>query len=53
MRTSLTCNFGPMEKCPPLGIEFDAKQDLLTNIVITRFGLFAEVERDLISERTP
>lgn len=34
------------------GIEFDAQQDLRTKVMIALFGLFAEVERDLISERT-
>ena len=33
-------------------IEFDGKQDLQTKVMIALFGLFAEVERDLISERT-
>ena len=33
-------------------IEFDGKQDLSTKVMIALFGLFAEVERDLISERT-
>ena len=33
-------------------IEFDGKQDLGTKVMIALFGLFAEVERDLISERT-
>ena len=33
-------------------IEFDGKQDLRTKVMIALFGLFAEVERDLISERT-
>ena len=34
------------------GIEFDGQQDLQTKVMIALFGLFAEVERDLISERT-
>lgn len=34
------------------GIQFDGKQDLKTKVMIAFFGLFAEVERDLISERT-
>ncbi len=34
------------------GIEFDAQQNLRTKLMIALFGLFAEVERDLISERT-
>ena len=34
------------------GIEFDGKQDLPTKVMIALLGLFAEVERDLISERT-
>ena len=33
-------------------IEFDGKQDLRTKVMIALFGLFAEVERALISERT-
>ena len=33
-------------------IEFDGKQDLRTKVMIALFGLFAEVERNLISERT-
>src|SRR5262245_16894911 len=34
------------------GIRFEGKQDLQTKVMIALFGLFAEVERDLISERT-
>ena len=34
------------------GIEFDGQQDLRTKVMIALFGLFAELERDLISERT-
>lgn len=33
-------------------IHFEGKQDLQTKMMIALFGLFAEVERDLISERT-
>ena len=33
-------------------IEVEGKQDLRTKVMIAMFGLFAEVERDLISERT-
>ena len=33
-------------------IEFDGQQNLRTKVMIALFGLFAEVERDLISERT-
>ena len=33
-------------------IEVAGKQDLRTKVMIALFGLFAEVERDLISERT-
>ena len=33
-------------------IEFDGNQNLPTKVMIALFGLFAEVERDLISERT-
>ena len=34
------------------GIRFEGKQDMETKVMITLFGLFAEVERDLISQRT-
>src|SRR4051812_20739330 len=34
------------------GIRFEGKQDLQTKVMVALFGLFAEVERDLISERT-
>ena len=34
------------------GIRVDGKQDIQTKTMITLFGLFAEIERDLISERT-
>lgn len=34
------------------GIQFERKQDLKTKVMVALFGLFAEVERDLISERT-
>ena len=34
------------------GIHFEGKQDLQTKVMVALFGLFAEVERDLISERT-
>ena len=33
-------------------IRFERKQNLQSKIMITMFALFAEVERDLISERT-
>src|SRR3954462_7995610 len=33
-------------------ISFEGKQDMQTKVMIALFGLFAEVERDLISERT-
>jgi DNA invertase Pin-like site-specific DNA recombinase len=33
-------------------IHVEGKQDLQTKMMIALFGLFAEVERDLISERT-
>jgi len=33
-------------------IRFEGKQDLQTKVMVALFGLFAEVERDLISERT-
>jgi DNA invertase Pin-like site-specific DNA recombinase len=34
------------------GIKVDGKQDIQTKTMITLFGLFAEIERDLISKRT-
>lgn len=34
------------------GIRFEGKQDMQTKVMIALFGLFAEVERDLISQRT-
>ena len=34
------------------GIKVDGKQNIQTKTMITLFGLFAEIERDLISERT-
>ncbi|WP_435011948.1 recombinase family protein (plasmid) [Tundrisphaera lichenicola] len=34
------------------GIRFEVKQDMQTKVMVTLFGLFAEVERDLISQRT-
>jgi DNA invertase Pin-like site-specific DNA recombinase len=33
-------------------IGFEGKQDMQTKVMVTLFGLFAEIERDLISERT-
>ena len=33
-------------------IRLEGKQDLQTKVTIALFGLFAEIERDLISERT-
>ena len=33
-------------------IELSGKQDIQTKVMVTMFGLFAEIERDLISERT-
>jgi DNA invertase Pin-like site-specific DNA recombinase len=33
-------------------IRFEGKQTMQTKVMVTLFGLFAEVERDLISERT-
>lgn len=33
-------------------IQLDGKQDMRTKVMVTMFGLFAEIERDLISERT-
>lgn len=34
------------------GIDIDGKRDMKTKVMITMFTLFAEIERDLISERT-
>ena len=34
------------------GIEFAGQTDLQTKVMVTLFGLFAEIERDLISQRT-
>ena len=34
-------------------IQVEGKQDIQTKVMTTLFALFAEVERDLISERTP
>jgi DNA invertase Pin-like site-specific DNA recombinase len=34
------------------GIRFEGKQTMQTKVMIALFGLFAEVERDLIAERT-
>ena len=33
-------------------IHLDGKQDIQSKLMVTMFGLFAEIERDLISERT-
>ena len=33
-------------------LNLNGKQDIQTKVMITMFGLFAEIERDLISERT-
>jgi len=33
-------------------IRINGKQDIQTKTMVTMFGLFAEIERDLISERT-
>ena len=41
-----------LETSSILAIKVDGKQDLRTKVMIALFGLFAEVERDLISERT-
>lgn len=41
-------DFEPLKE----GIRVDGKQDIQTKTMITLFGLFAEIERDLISERT-
>ena len=55
----LECHFALFRNRPQVrphaikeGIEFDGQQDLQTKVMIALFGLFAEVERDLISERT-
>jgi len=34
------------------GIDLEGRQDIQTKVTVTMFGLFAEIERDLISERT-
>ena len=34
------------------GIDLQGAQDIPTKVTVTMFGLFAEIERDLISERT-
>ncbi len=34
------------------GIRLNGKQDLQAKVTVTLFGLFAEIERDLISQRT-
>jgi DNA invertase Pin-like site-specific DNA recombinase len=34
------------------GIDLEGVQDIQTKVTVTMFGLFAEIERDLISERT-
>jgi len=33
-------------------IHLDGKQDIQSKVMVTMFGLFAEIERDLISQRT-
>jgi DNA invertase Pin-like site-specific DNA recombinase len=33
-------------------IRFEGKQTMQTKVMVALFGLFAEIERDLISERT-
>jgi DNA invertase Pin-like site-specific DNA recombinase len=38
--------------CIKEGIELNGKRDIQTKVMITMFSLFAEIERDLISERT-
>jgi DNA invertase Pin-like site-specific DNA recombinase len=38
--------------CIKENIKLNGKQDLQTKVMITMFSLFAEIERDLISERT-
>jgi DNA invertase Pin-like site-specific DNA recombinase len=35
-----------------MAIRFEGKQDMQTKVMIALFGLFAEVERNLISQRT-
>ena len=41
-----------LETSSILAIEVEGKQDLRTKVMMALFGLFAEVDRDLISERT-
>jgi len=38
--------------CIKEGINVNGKKDMQTKVMITMFSLFAEIERDLISERT-
>ncbi len=38
--------------CIKENLRLNGKQDITTKMMITMFGLFAEIERDLISERT-
>jgi DNA invertase Pin-like site-specific DNA recombinase len=33
-------------------IQLDGQQDMQSKVMVTMFGLFAEIERDLISQRT-
>ena len=34
------------------GMVINGRSDIQTKVMVTMFGLFAEIERDLISERT-
>ena len=44
---TLTTNGSPKEN-----IQLNGKQNIQSKVMVTMFGLFAEIERDLISERT-
>ncbi len=38
--------------CIKEGMEINGKRDMSTKVMLTMFSLFAEIERDLVSERT-
>ncbi len=38
--------------CIKEGMELNCKRDMKTKVMLTMFSLFAEIERDLVSERT-
>lgn len=38
--------------CLKEGMELNGKRDMKTKVMLTMFSLFAEIERDLVSERT-